>query len=86
MLIYNYSAINNYFTGVTQDIPNDAGIPPLWTDEPVPSIPAGEWARYNNPGWVVTDVPPPMPPEQPVAPAAEGEQPVAQPGEAPTVI
>lgn len=86
MLIYNYDPINNYFTGAVREIVEGEGIPALWTDEPVPTIPAGEWARYNNPGWILTSM---EPPEQPIdassAPVSE-EQAVAQPGEAPVVI
>ena len=84
MLIYNYSAINNYFTGQVRDVADDAGVPVLWTDEPVPSIPEGNWARYNNPGWVITDVPPPMPPVEELVVQVTTEP--AQPGEAPQVI
>jgi hypothetical protein len=84
MLIYNYSGINNYFTGQIRNIADDAGIPVLWTDEPMPSIPEGNWARYNNPGWVVTDVPPPIPSVE--EPAVQAQAAPTQPGEAPTVI
>jgi hypothetical protein len=87
MLIYNYNALNNYFTGAIQDIPDGSGIPVCWTDEPVPTIPAGEWARYNNPGWVITDVPPPIPPEPASEPLVQvNEPPAPSTGETPTVI
>ncbi len=65
MLIYEYSAINNYFTGEVKEVPDGSGIPVCWTDEPVPEIPAGMYARYNNPGWGLTDMPPPIPPDPP---------------------
>ena len=65
MLIYEYSPINNYFTGKVEEITDDAGIPVCWTDEPVPEIPVNSFARYNNPGWILTDTAPPLPPDPP---------------------
>lgn len=79
MLIYEYNPINDYFTGKVEEIADDAGIPMCWTNEPVPEIPSGFFARYNNPGWVLTEMEPPfpLPPPEPEAPPS---------GEAPEVL
>jgi hypothetical protein len=75
MLIYEYSPINNYFTGKVEQVADGSGIPMCWTDEAVPEIPAGMFARYNNPGWVLTDVEPPLPPDPPPPPAIKVTEP-----------
>ena len=82
--IYEFSTINAYWTGAFREIPDGSGIPMFWTDDPLPSIPEGMFARWNNSGWVVTSDPAPVPPppEEPVAETVA--EPAAQ--TAPTVI
>ena len=66
MKIFCYDPNNNYFTGDVADIGDDDPIPMCWTTDPVPEIPDGQFARFNCPGWVLTEMEPPIPPvEQP---------------------
>ena len=75
--IYEFSTINAYWTGAFREIPDGSGIPMFWTDDPLPSIPEGMFARWNNPGWVVTEIEPPVPPI--IEPVVEDPVPQAPP-------
>lgn len=70
MLIYEYSNITAYATGNSLEIADDAAIPLYWTTDPIPPIPAGSFARFNFPGWVITTDPAPIytPPAEPMVP------------------
>ena len=57
--IYNICTATAYFTGITKDIPADAGVPLFWVEDAPPKLNQGDYVRWNNPGWVVTHVPPP---------------------------
>jgi hypothetical protein len=59
--IFEFSTLNAYWTGASREVADSSGVPAFWTDEPLPTIPDEMFARWNNPGWVVTDVAPPFP-------------------------
>jgi hypothetical protein len=46
---------NNYWTGRVRVISNDAGAPQRWTRTPIPTLLAGEYARWLG-IWTVTTV------------------------------
>lgn len=52
--IYEVGA-NGFWTGAIRDIAWDAGAPPGWTRQPVPSLGAGEAARWLDGAWRVVD-------------------------------
>lgn len=76
MIIYEYSIVNAYATGNSRNIADNDSIPMYWTNDHLPIIPSGKWARYNFPGWVITDIPPPVI-EAVVEPIAEQSPPVS---------
>lgn len=80
--IYQYDG-ENIYTGVSQEIADDAGCPLGWTFSVPPQIPDGKFAYYLPTDWVIIDErpAPPIPP----TPASVSFE-VAQPGEAPVVI
>jgi hypothetical protein len=80
MIIHLYDPVNNYYVGSSKEIPDDGPIPLFWTNDPLPKIGEGMFARFNCPGWVVTDMPPPVfiPPvdEEPAIDSQPNEPPV----------
>jgi hypothetical protein len=74
--IYQYDG-NNIYTGVSEQIADDAGCPLGWTFSVPPPIPAGKYAYYLAPDWIIID-------QYPAS--TESAAPVAAPGEAPAVI
>jgi hypothetical protein len=46
---------NNYWTGRVRVISNDEGAPQRWTRTPIPTLLAGEYARWLG-SWTVTTV------------------------------
>lgn len=61
-----------YWTGATQDAPDDArSVPSGWTARTVPLVPEGYYAKLLLSGWIVTDTPPPADPTPAAAPAPE---------------
>ena len=57
--IYQICTRTAYFTGITKEIADDAGTPLFWVEDAPPALNQGDYARWNNPGWVVTHVSPP---------------------------
>lgn len=80
MIIYQYNALTAYYTGNSEEVADDSPIPTFWTDDALPEIPSGMYARYNFPEWIITDLPPP------VLPPPASEQVVLIPQVAPMVI
>lgn len=75
--IYQYDG-NNVYTGISQQIVDDAGCPLGWTFSVPPVIPEGKYAYYLPPDWIIID-------QYPAS--AEVAAPVeVQPSEAPAVI
>lgn len=50
--------IDQYWSGVQQEIGVLDGAPPGWTRSPVPALNQGEFARWNGSEWEVTAQPP----------------------------
>jgi hypothetical protein len=61
--IYNIDS-NRIFTGLTREIEDGEGAPVTWTFSAPPDVPAGKFAWYAFPEWVILD-------EYPVAPFNE---------------
>jgi len=58
--IYQICPRTAYFTGISKEISVDAGTPLFWVEDAPPVLNQGDYARWNNPSWVVTHVPPPV--------------------------
>ena len=63
----------NIFEGVTRLIEDDAGAPVGWTFSRPADVPAGEFALFSGPDWIILDEYPTTP-EAPVAPAVPASQ------------
>ena len=52
--LYKYNGAG-YFTGEVTETNIYAGISSGWTDVPLPEIPAGKYAFFNNVDWEIRD-------------------------------